>query len=440
MSTNNESGNGNGKAGLVWIAVYTRKSNDENLNIEVTSIDNQKGCCRSYIEIQKHKGWREYPETFDDPAQSGKSLDRPAMKRILQRIQEGKVQGVIVYKLDRLTRNSRDFHGLLELFEKHGVAFISATESIDTKSPQGRLMTAIMVQFAQYDRELDQERSRDTHLARARKGLWCAGLPPLGYDIKDKLLVVNPQEAELVREIFGLYLRHKSTLVVAKELNRLNYRRKTYKAQDGRLLGGKPFDPDTVCGILRRKVYIGIITNGRSGQEFPGLHTPLVSPRVFEKVQAILAGHRLREEATQYANNKHGFLLKGLVRCGECDAAMVGFVQPKKGKQYRYYRCIGRDNGRRSFCPVKCIGADKIEEFVIEKLAVIGSDRPFLERVVHKVAKESKSKIRPMKREMRRIEQRIRETRREMQNLLNMVKSGGNSQGASAEIKRLEDA
>ncbi|HAH06918.1 MAG TPA: hypothetical protein DCM05_10395, partial [Elusimicrobia bacterium] len=438
MNTNSESANG--KTGPVWIAVYTRKSNDENLNIEVTSIDNQKSCCRSYIEIQKAKGWREYPEAFDDPAQSGKSLDRPAIKRILQRIQEGKIQGVIVYKLDRMTRNSRDFHGLLELFEKHGVAFISATESIDTKSPQGRLMTAIMVQFAQYDRELDVERSRDTHLARARKGLWCAGLPPLGYDLKDKLMVVNPQEAELVREMFGLYVRHKSTLLVAKELNRLNYRRKTYKAQDGRILGGKPFDQDAVSRILQRKVYIGLITNERAGQEFPGLHTPLVSPRVFEKVQGIMASHRLRDEPMEYASNKHGFLLKGLIRCGECDAAMVGFVQPKKGKIYRYYRCIGRANGRRTYCPVKCIGADKIEEFVIEKLAVIGSDRPFLEKVVHKVAKESKSNIRPMMREVRRIEERLRATRREMQNLLNMVKSGGNSQEAATEIKRLEDA
>ena len=128
-------------AKLVPIAVYTRKSNDENLTGEVTSLDSQKGVCRSYIQIQKEKGWQEFPETFDDPAESGKDLKRPAMKRRLHRIQEGNIQGVIVYKLDRLTRNSRDFHMLLELFEKHNVAFISATESIDTKSPQGRLMS-----------------------------------------------------------------------------------------------------------------------------------------------------------------------------------------------------------------------------------------------------------------------------------------------------------
>ena len=201
-----EMGSKNTPAGAkepVLIAVYTRKSNDENLGGEVTSLDSQKAVCRSYIQIQKGNGWQEYPEVFDDPAESGKDLKRPAMRRLLQRIQEGKIRGVIVYKLDRMTRNSRDFHMLLELFEKHGVAFISATESIDTKSPQGRLMTAIMVQFAQYDRELDVERSKDFHLARASKGLWCGGLPPLGYDAKDKQLVLNEEGAALVRQIFS---------------------------------------------------------------------------------------------------------------------------------------------------------------------------------------------------------------------------------------------
>ncbi len=324
------------------IAIYTRKSNDENLNGSVTSIDSQKSACRSYIQIQKDKGWREYDEPFDDPAESGKSLKRPAIQRLLERIQEGKINGVIVYKLDRLTRNSMDFHYLLELFEKHNVAFISATESIDTKSPQGRLMTAIMIQFAQYDRELDQERSKDFILARAKKGLWCGGIPPLGYDWKDKKLVVNDEEAIIVRLIFDLYLRHKSVIPVIEELNKLGFRRKSFKTADGRIMGGA-----SIIRILKRKVYIGIITNTRTEQDFPGQHKPIIANDVFEKAQELLKSHiRRAPEQLLHTTNKHNFRLKGLIRCGECGSAVCGYVRHKKnGRIYRYYKCLSKLNG-----------------------------------------------------------------------------------------------
>lgn len=423
----------------VQIAIYTRKSNDENLNGAVTSIDNQKTCCRSYIAIQREKGWREYPEVFDDPAESGKSFKRPAVQRLLKRIEEGKVQGVIVYKLDRMTRNSRDFHMLLELFEKHGVAFISATESIDTKSPQGRLMTAIMVQFAQYDREMDVERSKDFHLARARKGLWCAGLPPLGYDLKDKLLVINEKEAETVRKVFALYLQRGSTLRVAEVLNRQGYRRKTYNTLDGKLFGGKSFDKDSVIRILRRKIYIGFVTNERTAQEFPGLHKPIVAPSDFEKAQKILDSHDQWEtRPSAYAANKHGFRLRGLIRCGVCGNAVVGYARPKGGKVYRYYRCLGHLNGLPARCSFKSASVGKVEGVVIEKLAAVGWNRAFLERVVREAVKRSKASVEPLAKEKRANEDRLQKVRRDIQHLLNLVKAGGASDEAAAEVGRLE--
>ena len=422
----------------VWIAVYTRKSNDENLTGEVTSLDSQKAACRAYINIQKEKGWREYPEAFDDPAESGKSLKRPAMKRLLQSIQEGKVNGVIVYKLDRLTRNSRDFHMLIELFEERNVAFVSATESIDTKSPQGRLMTAIMVQFAQYDREMDVERSKDFHLARARKGLWCAGLPPLGYDLKDKLLVVNEEEAQSVRRVFDLYFTHKSTFRVADDLNRQGFLRKTYRTKDGKTFGGKPFDPDTVTRILQRKIYIGLITNERTGQEFPGQHQPIVSPEVFETAQKLLASHNKREGELFYGVNKHGFLLKGLIRCGECRSAVVGYIQPQKKKTYRYYKCLAKVNGLPIRCHFTSIGAQKLEEYLIEKLAAVGYDRPLLEKVVHKVKMLVQEHLPPMEAERREIMGRLEIIRQEIRNLIGMAKGQGASSEATRELHKLE--
>ncbi len=422
----------------ILIAVYTRKSNDENLTGEVTSLDNQKNCCRSYIEIQKEKGWREYPEPFDDPAESGKNLERPAMRRLLKTVEDGKVQGVIVYKLDRMTRSSKDFHHLLELFEKRGVAFISATESIDTKSPQGRLMTAIMVQFAQYDRELDVERSRDFHLARARKGLWSAGLPPLGYDVKDKFLIVNEGEAEVVRRAFDLYLRLKSTMRVAAELNRLGFRRKAYRTQRGKLYGGKAFDMETVIRMLRQRAYVGIIANARTGQEFAAQHPPIITLSVFEDAAKILVSHKRRDEEVLHCSNKHGFLLKGLIRCGECGAAVVGYIRPKKKKVYRYYRCMAKANGLPGRCSFKSIGAEKVEEFIIEKLAAMGWDRPFLEKVVRRVEEQSRASLEPLEKERRGMDDRLQAVRRDLDNLMNFVKGGGSSDHVAGEIRKLE--
>lgn len=426
----------------VGIAIYTRKSNDENLNGEVTSIDSQKGCCRSYIGIQKANGWQEYPEAFDDPAESGKSLKRPAIKRLLKAVEEGLVQGVIVYKLDRLTRNSRDFHMLLELFEKHNVAFVSATESIDTKSPQGRLMTAIMVQFAQYDREMDVERSKDFHLARARKGLWCAGLPPLGYDLKDKLLVVNEEEAALVRRIFELYLKHKSALTVAEELNRLSFRRKTYLPPSGKTFGGKSFDPDCVVRILQRKVYIGTITNERTSQDFPGQHQPIVSPAIFEEAQQLLKSHVRRRGCISQRANKYGFRFKGLVRCGECQSAVVPYIRPKvkTGKVYLYYKCLAKMNGLPIRCSVTSIGAQKLEEFVIEKLAAVGWDRPLLDRVVEKVKALSRAQLGPCEREKKELEGRLGSVSREIGNIVGLVKGQEASYALTRELQTLEAA
>lgn len=428
------------KKPAVQIAIYTRKSNDENLMGEVTSMDAQRGACRAYISIQKERGWQESSEIFDDPNESGKDLKRPAVRRLIKAVEEGRIQGVIVYKLDRLTRNKRDFDNLLDLFEKHNVALISATESIDTKSPQGRLMVAILMQFAQYDREMDVERSKDFHFARAKKGLWCGGLPPLGYELKDKLLVAIEEEVKLVRRIFELYLEHKSAFLVADEINRLGFQRKAYRTQTGRMFGGKLFDSDAVIRILQRKVYIGMITNERSGQDFPGLHQAIVSTEIFEAAQELLKSHARREGPVVQGPNKHGFLLKGLIRCGQCRGAVVSEVQARQSKVYRYYKCIAKVNGLPVKCPFISVGAGKIEEYVIEKLAIVGHDRPLLERVVRKVKELSHDWLGPLENEKRNLAQRLEVIGPEISNLLKVIKSHGSSEEVSRELRRLEAA
>ena len=424
----------------VVIAIYARKSNDENLMGEVTSLDAQTGCCRSYIQIQKEKGWVECSEKFEDPNESGKDLRRPSMKRLLRAVAQGRVNGVIVYKLDRLTRNRKDFDGLLELFEKHNVALISATESLDTKSPQGRLMVSMLMQFAQYSRELDVERSKDFHLARAKKGLWCGGLAPLGYDLKEKLLVINEDEAKLVRRIFELYIERQSTFRVADELNRRGYRRKVYTTEKGEPFGGKSFDPDTIVRILQRKVYIGFVTNDRTGLEFPGQHKPIVDPQVFETAQRLLKSHNVRERAPSEGRNKHGFLFKGLIRCGECDSAMVSIVQPKKARVYLYYKCIGKVNGLPARCAVGTINAKKVEENLVERLAAIGYDRPLLERVIDKVNVAARRQLGPLENEKREIHGQLSSLEQKARYLLSLAGGADGVESAKKELRELEAA
>ena len=420
------------------IAIYTRKSNDENLTNGVTSIDSQKSCCRSFIEINKCNGWEECQGVFDDPAESGKSLKRPAMQRLLKQIAAGKIDGVIVYKLDRLTRNSKDFHNLLELFEKHDVAFISATESIDTKSPAGRLMTAIMVQFAQYDRELDVVRSIDFHLARAKKGLWTGGHAPLGYDAVNKVLVVNEKEAALVNRIFKMYLEYQSTIKVALEVNNLGFKRKLYKPESGKVFGGKPFDMDSVLRILQRRAYLGYVQNTRTKQEFVGQHKPIVDKEIFDEVRKLLNSRNHRGGEIHFASNKHGFLLKGLLTCGECGSAIVPTHRKKKGYFYLYYKCIAQKGGMPHRCPITPLGARKLESFVVENLAAIGWDRPFLERVVAKAEKLAKESLSPLDKEHQALEVQLRAVRGEAQQLLSLVKSGNSASEVLEELQRLE--
>ncbi len=420
---------------VTWVAIYTRKSGDENMNGAVTSIDSQKAACRAYIQIHQERGWQEYPEAFDDPAESGKNLDRPAAKRLLRAVREGGVQVVIVYKLDRLTRSSKDFHQLVELFEKRNVGLVSATESIDTKSPQGRLMTCIMVQFAQYDRELDQERSRDFHLARARRGLWCGGLPPLGYDCKDKQLVVNEAEVEVVRFIFDLYLRFKSAERVALELNRRGLRRKLYRTKAGRPFGGKAFNMNSVRRILKRKFYVGRIANERTGLEFPAQHRAIIPPEVFSDVLKILDE---RDERGEYCVNKNGYLLKGLAQCGLCGSALKGYSRPKKKKLYRYYRCALQAAEGSVRCGFTSIIADRLEAMVLRELEAAGRNRAYMERLIQAAKRNSRVLAASLEEDERVRQGKLDEVKRDIDGMRKLVETNPRLDAVAIEIRKLE--
>src|SRR5262244_93513 len=209
-----------------WCAVYTRKSSEEGLEQDFNSLDAQREAGKAYVESQRHEGWRPLTTQYDDGGYSGGTLDRPALQQLLADIRAGKVQIVVVYKVDRLTRSLADFAKLIELFDAHGVSFVSVTQQFNTTTSMGRLMLNVLLSFAQFEREVTGERIRDKIAAAKKKGLWMGGTPPIGYELKGKKLIVNQTQAQVVRHIFRRYAAVKSVAKLCRELKAQSYRTK----------------------------------------------------------------------------------------------------------------------------------------------------------------------------------------------------------------------
>jgi len=218
-------------------AVYTRKSSDEGLEQEFNSLEAQREACEAYIRSQAHEGWRLLPDRFDDGGFSGGNLERPALRNLMDLVRDGRVDVIVIYKIDRLTRSLMDFAKLAELFDKEGVSFVSVTQQFNTTTSMGRLMLNVLLSFAQFEREITGERIRDKIAASKKKGMWMGGTVPIGYDVKDRQLVVNPAEAETVRILFRLYMEHGTVKKVWAEARRLGLKTKVRPKSDGRIVG-----------------------------------------------------------------------------------------------------------------------------------------------------------------------------------------------------------
>ena len=242
---------------LARCAIYTRKSTEYNLELAFNSLDAQREACEAYIKSQAHEGWRAIPGRYDDGAFSGASLDRPALQQLLADVRGRKIEIVLVYKVDRLTRSLADFAKLIELFDAHDVSFVSVTQSFNTSSSMGRLTLNVLLSFAQFERELIGERVRDKIAASKRKGIWVGGPVPLGYAAVDKKIVVVPAEAEVVRTIFGRYLELGSVRALAEDLDRRGIRSKPRRRSTGRTVGGGRFGVGALAYLLKNRFYIG---------------------------------------------------------------------------------------------------------------------------------------------------------------------------------------
>ena len=350
----------------VRCAIYTRKSHEEGLDQDFNSLDAQREACEAYITSQKHDGWAVLPDRYDDGGFSGGNTDRPALQRLLTDVESGRVDVVLCYKLDRLSRSLADFVRLMERFEKHDVSFVSVTQRFDTKSSMGRLTLNVLLSFAEFEQAVTAERIRDKVAAAKRKGKYTGGPPILGYDVdrEAKRLVVNRDEADLVRLIFRRFLTLRSTMKVARELNRQGHRTTSWTTKKGTVRQGKPWHKMSVHRVLTNRKYVGEVTH--RGNVYPGEHEAIVDRRIWDRVQALLAtnGHARACETRR----KTAALLKGVIRCGHCGRAMGTTFTTRRGKRYRYYLCNRAEKHGRDACPVQSVAAGEVERVLVEQL------------------------------------------------------------------------
>ncbi len=351
-------------------AVYTRKSTEDGLEQEFNSLDAQYEACAAYALSQRHEGWIVVPERYDDGGFSGGNMQRPGLVRLLADVAAGKVDIILVYKIDRLTRSLADFAKIVEVLDSAGASFVSITQSFNTTTSMGRLTLNMLLSFAQFEREVTGERIRDKIAASKRKGMWMGGPVPLGYEVDARKLVVNHTEAELVRHIYQRYLEVGSVVELADELNRQGHRTKVQKRASGPHRGGCIFRRGTLYHLLSNRIYLGQMVH--KGEYFAGEHPAIIPADLWAAVQAKLKGNA--SGTSRRLRSQQPSLLVGLVFDGE-GRAMTPSHATKPGKRYRYY--VTRPD-QLDDAPAWRVSAHDLERLACERLSDLLTDQQFL--------------------------------------------------------------
>jgi DNA invertase Pin-like site-specific DNA recombinase len=344
-------------------AVYTRVSTDERLDREFNSLDAQREAALSYIQSQKHEGWIAADDRYDDGGFSGGTMERPALQRLLRDVENGALDVIVVYKVDRLSRSLTDFARIVQVLERHNVSFVSVTQAFNTTTSMGRLTLNILLSFAQFEREVSAERTRDKIAASRKKGLWMGGTPPLSYDVVHRKLVVNETEAKLVQMIFRRFLQLGSATKLAQELRRAGHTTKAWTTQNGTRRCGKPIDKGALYRILGNRVYLGEAVH--KGTSYPGEHAAIIDRALWDKVHAILAQNTVIRG--NHSRAQTPALLKGLL-FAPGGHAMTPSHTRKVGKLYRYYVAIDAIHQGYGECAVRAVPAAEVEEAVIAQV------------------------------------------------------------------------
>ncbi len=352
-----------GKA-QIRCAVYTRKSSEEGLEQDFNSLDAQREACEAFIRSQKHEGWVCLSEMYDDGGISGATMERPALKRLLADIEADRIDAVVVYKVDRLTRSLNDFAKIVEVFDRQAVSFVSVTQQFNTTTSMGRLTLNMLLSFAQFEREVTGERIRDKIAASKKKGMWMGGMLPLGYDVKDRKLVVNEREAATVRHIYRRYAALGSVLALKEELDRDGVVSKARVDKYGRRTGGSLLARGALYLMLQNRIYRGEIVHKENS--YPGEHEAIIDKALWDEVQRQLAANRF-DRATG-AGATQVSLLAGLIY-DDAGGRMTPTHANKKGTRYRYYVSPGLVRGNRRQAPRgRRVPAGDLEYLVEERL------------------------------------------------------------------------
>ena len=313
-------------------AIYTRKSTDEGLDQDYNSLEAQRDAGLAFVASQRHEGWMAVPDGYDDGGYSGGNLDRPGLKRLMADIEAGRVDIVVVYKIDRLTRSLTDFAKLVDVLDRNGVSFVSVTQQFNTTTSMGRLTLNILLSFAQFEREVTGERIRDKIAASKAKGMWMGGTPPLGYDVVDRKLLVNEPEADLVRYIFRRYAEHGSAAELVRELAIEGRTTKAWQTQNGQFREGRPIDQQYLFKLLRNRIYLGEIQH--KDTSFPGQHEAIIDQDTWDLVHAFVDR---RKQGPREGVTQHPALLAGLLHAPDGQLMIHSYTRKKNGRLYRYY-------------------------------------------------------------------------------------------------------
>ncbi|MCZ2343087.1 MAG: recombinase family protein [Bacteroidales bacterium] len=426
------------KPTTIRCAIYTRKSTEEGLEQEYNSLDAQRDAGENYIKSQASEGWVALAEQYDDGGFTGGNMDRPALKRLMADIEAGKIDAVVVYKVDRLSRSLLDFAKMMQAFEKHNVSFISVTQSLNTSNSMGRLMLNVLLSFAQFEREVTGERIRDKIAATRRKGKWTGGWPILGYDVDPVThkLIVNAVESGRVKTIFKLYLERGSMMPVVEELAKRGWRNKQWQTRKAGVRGGMVFTRTSLYKLLTNVVYIGKVKYKKEVHD--GEHEGIIDPAVWQQVQAQL--ERNGRAGGAPINNKYGAMLKGLIRCVPCKCAMSPSIATRrKTKRYRYYVCqVAQKTGWKT-CPSKSIPAGQIEELVVKQLKKVGKDPLLLREVLAAAHEQDAVRKTELEAERRGLEREIRQWNNEMKGIAALAGKTEDSSLLTARLAELQE-
>jgi DNA invertase Pin-like site-specific DNA recombinase len=349
--------------GIVRCAIYTRKSSEEGLEQEFNSLQAQREACEAFIDSQRHEGWVCQRAAYDDGGFSGATMDRPALQRLLADVKAGRVDTIVVYKIDRLTRSLADFAKIVEVLDAKGASFVSVTQQFNTTTSMGRLTLNVLLSFAQFEREVIGERIRDKIAASKKKGMWMGGVPPLGYRAQDRKLVIVDSDAEIVRFIFRRYAELGSVRWLRDELEALSIQSKLRTSAAGGISGGKPFARGALYLMLQNRIYRGEIVHNR--QSYPGEHKPIIDQPLWDVVQAQLAGNAA--EHNDCGKTRQPSLLAGMLFDGGGNR-MTPSHAVKKGTRYRYYVSRSLITKDRSDAAGLRIPVAEIEQLVSDRV------------------------------------------------------------------------